>query len=172
MTVARLLAALPGLEDSRMQRPNAIDWGRIERILGIEFPVDYKEIAEWYPPFEICEFISIGVPRAGREESFLDGVASMLEDLQDSFDAGFTSYHPSREGNGLIPWGASSSGDSYFWKMEEGCAVSVVTASGSDFFWEYEGTVTDFLADWLVGALTPLDQPTIHQLGGARISLF
>ncbi|MCZ4121673.1 hypothetical protein [Streptomyces sp. H39-S7] len=98
-------------------------------------------------------------------------MASDVEDLQESYDAEFTTYRPLVNGEGLLPWGASQSGDSYYWRFESSRAVAVVTASRSDFFWECPGALARFLVAWLCGDISPLDQPTIEQLGEPRFSV-
>ena len=101
--------------------------------------------------------------------AFLEWVASALEDLQDTYDAELTAYrpHPAPEG-GLLPWGESSSGDRYYWHVKKRQPVGVVTGSRSDVFWEFPGTLSEFLAGWLGGIIAPLGQPTVEQFGGAR----
>jgi hypothetical protein len=167
-----LESALPGLSGCRSSQPRGIDWGILESELGVVLPSDYKELAEYYPTFEVCGFFSIGYPQSGSEHLFLEGISSALEGLLDSYDAGLSEYPPFSCGEGLIPWGSSSSGDFYYWNFSHKRQVSVVVGSRSDFYSEFPGSLTEFLAAWLSGDIQPDDQPSIEQLGGARFQVF
>ncbi|WP_328912051.1 MULTISPECIES: SMI1/KNR4 family protein [unclassified Streptomyces] len=165
---------LPGLHAHRRTRARGIDWRCLEEALGVVFPDDYKELAGFYPAFEVCDFFRVGGPRPGGERAFLDSILSDLEDLQESYDAEMTTYrpHPAPEDGGLLPWGESSSGDRYYWRIEDQRPVAIVTGSRSDDFWEFPGSLSEFLAAWLGGTVQPTGQPTMEQLGGARYLVF
>jgi hypothetical protein len=162
---------LPELAGHRRTAPLPIDWHVIETTLRVNLPDDYKEITEFYPGFEMCDFFAIARPRPGAEAGYADSMITDLEDLREDFGDGVP-YQPLADGSGLVPWGHSTSGDSYYWRFEHAKAVTVVTGSRDDAFWEFPGTMTQFLTAWLGGTIQPLGQPTIENLGGPRFGLF
>ncbi|MGO4617004.1 hypothetical protein AB4305_20275 [Nocardia sp. 2YAB30] len=172
MTIENLERALPGLAQYRRDAPEVPDWQVVENALGFRFPSDYKEIAESYPLFVLCDdFMSIVRPRPGRELAFVEGVRDELRILQDNYDDGVAEYPPHPQPGGLLPWGASTSGDTYYWAVADGTAAAVITGSRSDIYWRFDGDITDYLAAWLSGDVTPDGQPTAAQLGGPDFTI-
>ncbi|MFF2519346.1 hypothetical protein [Streptomyces sp. NPDC058086] len=171
MTVRNLEAALPGL--SRKRRPAALslDWVTLESELEFRFPTDFKELAEFYPEFSLCDFLSVLAPRPTMEQEFIEEARDLLTVLQDNHDCGVAEFLPHPNEGGLFPWGMSTSGDVYYWKVHRGQDSGIITGSRADIFWEFEGSFTDFLAGWLDGSLLPDDQPTAEQLGGPHFRL-
>jgi hypothetical protein len=169
--ISDLERALPGLAGHRRTTALAVAWPVIEEALQVSLPEDYKEIIEFYPRFEMCDFFAIAGPRPGAEAVYAAAMITDLEDLREDFGDGVP-HQPLADGSGLVPWGTSTSGDTYYWKFEHSKATAVVTGSRDDAFWEFPGTLTQFLAAWLDGTIQPLGQPTIDNLGGPRIALF
>lgn len=168
MYLERLESSLPGLADLRMSPAAAVDWAEVEEKLGFIFPEDYKSLVSSYRKFIISGLLSVLAPRAGAEESYVSSVRNMLEFLEiDGFDYE-DSPAPFPEEGGLFPWGSSNSGDTYYWEVLEGRAIGVVTQNRDWEFWTYRGSMTEFLADWSAGEITPEGQPDLNDWGGAR----
>lgn len=153
---------LPDLARQRPQEPRTIHWSTIENRLG-KLPSDYKELAEAYPSFVVDEFLSVSIPRTGREESFCD---SLLEDLQDLAQLseldeshGYNPYPPPR---GLLPVATTFSGDILYWRTNDTNpdAWTIVVSTTNDDWWQYTGTLTEFLVDWLGGTMERIGLPS------------
>ncbi|WP_370129844.1 hypothetical protein [Streptacidiphilus sp. EB103A] len=99
------------------------------------------EIVEFSPRFEMCDFFAIAGPRPGAEAIYAAAMITDLEDLREDFSDRVL-HHPLTDGSGLVPWGNSTSGDTYYWKFEHTKATTVVTGSRDDAFWEFPGTLT------------------------------
>ncbi|MFJ1796624.1 SMI1/KNR4 family protein [Kitasatospora griseola] len=164
--------ALPGLSRARRRAPLGINWEIVEEAIGIPLPVDYKELCEFYPRFEVFGFLRVARPLPGRESDWAKWTLEDLEDLRDSFDAELTEYQPYPAPGGLIPWGASSSGDRYFWKIDDGVAVSVVSGNRGDDFWEFPGEMTLFLGEWISGEIVPEGQPDFSEFSGDAFKIY
>ncbi|MGA4838854.1 hypothetical protein [Streptomyces sp. G45] len=149
---------LPELLRHRATETRAINWGEISAELGTELPADFKALSEAYPPLTIDEFLAILIPTPGAERFFISGVRRLLDMLRHRRDRGASrGYVPYPEEHGLLPWGSSSEGDIFYWKTSDGGPDSwTILVSGRNDDWcEFQGSLTEYLAGLVSGAVPP-----------------
>ncbi|BAJ31634.1 hypothetical protein KSE_58640 [Kitasatospora setae KM-6054] len=57
-----LAAVLDMVGPGRPDRPESVEWGGLEGLLGIELPADFKEIAETYAPVTLNHHLTLTRP--------------------------------------------------------------------------------------------------------------
>ncbi|MFJ3827297.1 hypothetical protein ACIPWI_04950 [Streptomyces sp. NPDC090046] len=65
--IAALERAVPGLVELRRRDRAAFDWPAVEEELKTALPSDFKALAEWYPAFELDDFLVLTTPLPGEE---------------------------------------------------------------------------------------------------------
>ncbi|MEW2129106.1 hypothetical protein [Streptomyces sp. NPDC005435] len=63
--IATLEGVVPGLVALRREEPAVFGWEAAEVAVGTRLPSDFKALAEWYPAFELDDFLGVFVPRPG-----------------------------------------------------------------------------------------------------------
>ncbi|WP_415947400.1 SMI1/KNR4 family protein [Streptomyces sp. KLOTTS4A1] len=166
--VAALERAVPGLDDHRRPQPAVLDWESLEgeQGLGTELPADYKRLAEWYPTFALGDFLLVGLPEPGEEQSWLRGTRSELTGVvQDCWEREATvGLPPHPAAGGLLPWAGSNEGDGFLWTTagDGPWQWPVTIASRNGGWWHYEAGAVQFLTDYCAGTLEPWGLPPIH----------
>ncbi|MFJ8660789.1 hypothetical protein [Streptomyces sp. NPDC093795] len=121
------------------------------------------ELAEAYPAFSLSDFLSVHLPDPGREAEFADGVRESLRALASLSDDDMTEgYVPYPAAGGLIPWGDSAEGDTFYWHTvaEDPDAWTVVVETTNGYWATYDGTLTDYLTGLAAGAVEPDGLPS------------
>ncbi|MFE7708524.1 SMI1/KNR4 family protein [Streptomyces sp. NPDC057486] len=148
LRIEELEAALPAMTPWRVPGGRSVDWAALEAVLGTALPSDFRALAEAYPVLVIDDFLSVSVPRPGREASWASG-AREDEILQDLYEMGDTEdYVPYPHPGGLISWGESNSGDVFYWKTsptDPDAWLVVVRTANADWI-EFPVCAVEFLA--------------------------
>ncbi|WP_107092071.1 MULTISPECIES: SMI1/KNR4 family protein [unclassified Streptomyces] len=147
----------------------------IDRLLGVRLPSDYREFVLAYPAIELDGFLRVFAPVPGLEEGFVDEIREELEILGDLYESGDDlsgGYAPHPAENGLLPWGTSLSGDTFFWKVtaDDGDRWPVVVGGRNGDWWEFEGGLIAFLVGLIDGTVerrglprdVPSARPRVH----------
>ncbi|MCX5402318.1 hypothetical protein [Streptomyces sp. NBC_00102] len=142
------MAAVPALSALKRQTEKKIDFDLIESRLGVRIPGDFKEIASWFPSLQFDEYLRIPVPIEGGELEYFDAMAYDLDTLaglgKDGLAGGWLP-HPMH--GGLIPWGDSIDGDSFYWRVNDPDPEiwTVVVGGANDSWWEVQCGMTEFV---------------------------
>ncbi|WP_406104501.1 hypothetical protein OG698_20135 [Streptomyces sp. NBC_01003] len=158
MSLQQLEEALPALLDIRADGPRGVDWNFLAEETGVVFPADFVELAEAYPRFTVDEFLGLHIPTPGEEENFVRGMKGLLRNLEELRDSGMSHGNvPYPEPGGLVPWGDSCDGDVFFWRANGADPQSwTILVSGHNDDWcEFKGTLTEYLAGLVTGAVAP-----------------
>ncbi|WP_406187180.1 hypothetical protein [Streptomyces sp. NBC_01006] len=159
--IAALERAVPGLVALRRQEPAVFDWRAVEEGAGRALPSDFKSLAEWYPAFDLDDFLAIMLPWPGEDigRAKAEGTESK----------GWDSDYPAElrplelVSTSLMPWGDSAEGDRFFWSVlgddPEHWPVTICSRNGP--WWHYEGGMVQFLAELCDGALDPWALPPV-----------
>ncbi|WP_285740894.1 SMI1/KNR4 family protein [Kitasatospora phosalacinea] len=164
--VVELERAVPGLASHRLPVPQSFDWSRLEGELGTALPADYKLLCEYYPRFELSDFMCVSRPMPGEEVAWAHGTHETLEIIAEwCEDADLAvPMRPYPAPGGLLPWGGSNQGDFFLWTTDpagpEGWIVTVASRNGD--WWHYTGGAVQFLADLVSGALEPWALPRVR----------
>lgn len=167
--ITHLEQVIPGLASGRPSRVRAVDIQVIDRLLGVHLPADYREFILSYPAIEIDNFLRVPSPVVGDEEEFCDEIQEELEIMRDLYEAGdglTGGYAPFPVANGLLPWGTSLSGDTFYWRVTgpDGDQWPVVVGGRNGDWWECEGGMIAFLVGLIDGSIErrglPRDVPT------------
>ncbi|MGW6914705.1 hypothetical protein ACWGB8_12950 [Kitasatospora sp. NPDC054939] len=129
----------------------SIDWEVVEGQLGIALPDSYKEYSEVFGPGSLCGLIDVYVPEsAGSTRGLVEKVRDLADrvagnawiaDLYEPYKV-----YPNR--GGLIEWGASEIGDSFFWNTSSRNPDKweIVVKEEGEFTWlVYEMSIPEFL---------------------------
>ncbi|EST22117.1 hypothetical protein N566_26865 [Streptomycetaceae bacterium MP113-05] len=176
-TVSHLESVAPDLLAHRSEASRNIDFELIYRLLGVDLPSDFKELARAYRTLEFDEFLRVPVPQPGKEEKYVDGMRYELEIMQDLVDEDMTEGHVGfPEPGGVIPWSESLSGDVFYWRFvgEDPDAWPVVVNSRNQEWWEFEGGAIAFLVGLIDGSVERWGlpdavlgpNPSVRVLGG------
>ncbi|MEW2076087.1 hypothetical protein AB0941_21005 [Streptomyces sp. NPDC013433] len=116
LRIEELETVLPSMTRWRVHGERGVNWALLEAELGSALPSDFRSLAEAYPVLVIGGFLTVSVPRPGAEalwasESREDEV---LHDLYERDDT--HGYIPFPQPGGLLSWGESHSGDSFYWR--------------------------------------------------------
>lgn len=142
----------------RMGRRDQFNWNKVEGSVGLNLPVDYKEIVEVFPPGYFQGFVQVIRPGdiGASRDDFLGYYAHRLDDMRH-----WREDEPARfpmpifpEPGGLLPWGRSIRSDLFFWvtSSEDPADWSVVIADQEFAWWiPYEGGVCDLLIEIVSG---------------------
>lgn len=110
------LARLLGIDETAAR---GFDWLSIERSLGLSLPVDYKALAEIFPPGRFQGFVGLCVPGdvgdpadrfIGDNENLLGDMRAWRKSQPELFP-----YPIYPESGGLLPWSITHRGDPIFW---------------------------------------------------------
>ncbi|MEU4150704.1 hypothetical protein [Streptomyces sp. NPDC026659] len=155
--IAVLEGVVPGLVALRRSEPAVFDWKAVEEALGTRLPSDFKALAEWYPAFELDDFLGVFLPWPGEEG-----------DWAGEGDGPYSDYPadlrpPELVPTNLISWGDSKEGDVFFWSVlgddPEHWPVTICSRNGP--WWHYAGGTVQFLAELTNGTLEPWELPPI-----------
>ncbi|WP_406279552.1 SMI1/KNR4 family protein [Embleya sp. NBC_00896] len=146
--VDELESIIPALLPCRADLVASPDWPSIERDLGTALPHDYRCLADRYrSTLRLDNFIGIALPRAGKEDLFVHNVRDQLANLAmfaEDGDAGGYSAFPVPDG--LLPWGESIEGDTFYWHTAGNPDEwSVVVNTSYDGWYPYPESAVGFL---------------------------
>ena len=136
-----------------------VDWPAVETEFGLTLPADFKRLMDRFPSGWFCSFFEVYSPE-GEDVSgsmFHSELTQRLERIRDwvALDPSPVPYPVHPEPGGIIPWGGSASGNSFFWlpggrRPDE---WTVVFCDDEFSQWgEYPGPASAFLLDVLTGA--------------------
>lgn len=160
----REIARLVHLNESRRF---VVPWDRVCEDLGTAVPSDYRRMVEHFGPGEFSPYLHLLVP----------GVASPALDLTANarglaralrLDGASTAFHPTGAfpaPGGLLRWGGSGAGEGFYWETanrDPNQWPVVVTESRGPEFYEFSGTMSDFVLGLLRG---DVDVPFIPKVG-------
>ncbi|MFF4341199.1 hypothetical protein ACFY00_14835 [Kitasatospora sp. NPDC001540] len=104
------LAALTGWH---RPRSTTTDWTPAERALGLPVPGSFRELAELFGPGEFSRYLFVSGPGDERTAHSLAGASAPW------FSPGAADllhpYPPPGAPGGLVPWGGTCHGDTFFW---------------------------------------------------------
>lgn len=160
----------------RAAQERAVDFEMIRDDLGVDLPDDYKELTRRYSAIEIGGFLRIYSPVPGREGGYCEELRedlAILQDLCEADEEGELSggYVPFPAAGGLIPWGSSLSGDSFYWKAvnSEGFGWPVVVGTRNGDWWEYQGGLIDFVCGLVEGTIESSGIPSAVLMGNPEV---
>ncbi|WP_330113848.1 hypothetical protein [Streptomyces sp. MUM 178J] len=156
-------SALPALLGLRLPGARGIDWGYIERELGVRLPQDFMELSEFYSSVILDDFLSVHIPDPGKEHEFISVAREFLSDLQSLRESDMShGYVPYPEDGGVIPWADSCDGDTWYWKTghADPNRWPVVLSGHSDDWVEIGESLTGYLAGLVQGRILPEGLPS------------
>ena len=139
-------------------RADGVDWAYITRALGTPLPRDYQDLVERYQGLVINDRLGVRMPRPGLEQWYVDGVREHLLELEDAWRTGDSGGHvPYPRPRGLIPWGGSIDGDTFYWRTHPDGpeAWTVVVCGACDDWQETDRDLTGYLAGLVLGEVEP-----------------
>ncbi|MEU4356260.1 hypothetical protein [Streptomyces virginiae] len=162
--IAVLQRAVPGLVELRRQGPYSTGgWSRraSERLCPA-LPSDFKALAEWYPAFELNDFLGVFTPWPGEERGWAKAT--------DVENKGWDSDYPAElrpaelASTSLMSWGESKEGDRFFWSVlgDDPGQWPVTICSRNGPWWHYESGMVQFLAELCEGTLEPWALPPVR----------
>lgn len=155
--IAALERAVPGLVELRRRERAVFDWPAVEEALGTALPSDFKALAEWYPAFELDDFLGLSTPLPGEESDRAKAWARELEE-------GDPELRPTELASTvLMLWGDSKEGDEFFWSVlgDDPDLWPVTISSHNSAWWHYEAGMVQFLAELCDGTLDPWALPPV-----------
>ncbi|WP_316745414.1 hypothetical protein [Streptomyces sp. MK7] len=160
--IAALEGAVPGLVELRRQEPGVFDWSAVEEGLATALPSDFKSLAEWYPAFELDDFLGVFVPWPGEEGEWVTATDEEHRERDSDYPA--EPSRPELVSTNLMSWGGSKEGDQFFWSVlgddPEHWPVTVCSRNGA--WWHYAGGMVQFLAELCDGTLDPWALPPVR----------
>ncbi|MGW6842076.1 hypothetical protein [Streptomyces sp. NPDC054958] len=160
--IAVLERAVPGLVDRRRREPATFDWTAVEDVLGTVLPADFKCLSEWYPFFELDDFLGVFLPDSGEETGWAQGSCEEREWWDSEAATGLRPLQLAPRS--LLSWGESLEGDKFLWSSVVGgpeqWLVTVCSRNGP--WWHYEGGMVQFLAELCDGTLEPWALPPVR----------
>lgn len=130
--------------------PTPADWHRAEQTVGVAFPDDLKQLLSLYGTGEFDRFMIILNPAARQARFNLREYSSEAEELLFLYQRRSQNLVKSSQVRRLIPIAYTINGDELFYTMNaNGLAHLVIAESRGGDFEEFDGTLSDFLADFL-----------------------
>ncbi|MEU6243375.1 hypothetical protein [Streptomyces sp. NPDC047024] len=155
--IATLEGVVPGLVALRREEPAVFGWEAVEVAIGTRLPSDFKALAEWYPAFELDDFLGVFVPRPGEEGAWAGADEGPYSDYPADLRP------PELVSTDLMSWGSSTEGDHFFWSVlgddPDHWPVTICSRNGP--WWHYEGGTVQFLAELVNGTLDPWALPPV-----------
>ncbi|MFD0636522.1 hypothetical protein [Catenulispora yoronensis] len=151
-----------------------VDWTTVEAQLSLGLPPDYKALVEHFGPGTYDAFVTVNVPGiAAKHYDLVEQVRSFGQE-QESENSGFAPHVLQPAAGGLVLWGATVSGDLFFWepRVPDPAAWPVLAwdVEDGDYF-TFEGGTVEFLLRFFDGTLEP-DLPMILPREGTAPMLF
>ncbi len=143
----------PALLPHRSATVRPIDWQLLRTSLGVALPADYREFADRYPALSIAGSMILRVPEPGDESAFVSGVHSIGEEMAFMAVDEVYTFHP--EADGLICWGGTDTGDTFFWRNNgpDPDRWPAVVFTRNDYRWEHEGGFLALLVGLIDGSI-------------------
>jgi len=145
--------------------PTSVDWGVLERRIGLHLPQDYRHMFREYPDLQIGKFLGIFSPPSNVDE-YVRRNSEVMEPLRDLAQDEVTLLDGTEDGRpvppypfypepgGLLPWGATENGDVCLWltDSENPDEWPIIVTDGLDY-WRYNGNILSFVGGLLSGAV-------------------
>jgi hypothetical protein len=135
------------LDGEPQERPAVADFARVERDLGLVFPLDYKKLVSFYGAGSIEFFFRVFSPVA-------TGRGRTPRELQESLEAVVAASGGYR--SRLFPWGSTANGDDLCWALDGPPDTwhVVVRASRQAWYEEHATGCVEFLTRMCSGSLS------------------
>ncbi|MFB7469755.1 hypothetical protein [Kitasatospora sp. NPDC056184] len=174
--IDRLVLQLPDL--SARHGARRIDWSALSDGLGIDFPSDYKVLAERYATFSVDEFILVSTPASGAEVDFISDIKFAWEIMEDDVAEGdVPADYLIRNSEGLeraalLQWGGTPDGDQILWgtASPDPNEWPVVFRSRSGGWWSYSEGLVAFLEGFYSGRISVPGLPQSLRRGPRKVS--
>ncbi|MFC8719452.1 hypothetical protein [Kitasatospora sp. NPDC057198] len=141
------VAELAALTRWTRPRPAATDWLPVERRLGLPVPASFRELAELFGPGEFSQYLFLSGPGDERTAHSLarESAAWLSPGAADHLRP----YPPPGEPGGLVPWGGTCHGDSFFWLPDPARpdAWPVLALSENADWHRFDLTVPEFVLE-------------------------
>lgn len=144
--------------------PQRLNWSDVENDIGHAFPEGFKALTSRFPSGSIGEFVRLFSPV--QSEHYFDAFKEERSLALDSYRM-MRAYFPLPyslypETDGISPWAAGDN-EYYFWKVlpesdPEQWPIVYMDAHATRYG-EYNGTVSEFLCDILVGLVSDAGFP-------------
>ncbi|MEU0368803.1 SMI1/KNR4 family protein [Streptomyces sp. NPDC006283] len=138
--------------------PRQKDWGEVERSLGVELPVDYKELIHVYGGSNWDDYVYVLEPGCSNENyDLIEWAERQAEGLAGLWEFEKKPAELEVEGSRVIPWATTDNGECLYWLVRPSLepdrwTVMVNEARGGR--WEhFPVSCTQFLASTLYGEL-------------------
>jgi hypothetical protein len=166
MSIDAMKQLIPSPLPSRVDH----DWEAVERRLGIQLPVNYKDFVDNYGTGVVAEFLAVLSPfTENRNLNLLDKGTEMLAGYRQLHQAHPREYpfeaFPSLVG--VFPWAVTDNGDELYWLMEGPPDEwpTIVWATPSGMYERHDTTSVKLIAMWIDGTLEtevlPPDMPAL-----------
>ena len=141
-------------------------WQELEHSLGLQLPVDFKQLVDSYGNGRFADFLSVCDPWYKRqhphsEKSYLAWVNVRLTGLKPewrTYPEYLAPFLPYPAPEGLLPCGFTDNGDTLCWQttgVSDFWPLVIVDYKQSEQYERYHMTITEFLAQWLHGRIEP-----------------
>ncbi|MEV5786789.1 SMI1/KNR4 family protein [Streptomyces sp. NPDC052287] len=145
------------------------DWNKVESVLGLELPTDFKQLVGAYGAYHFAGFLTPLTPFGGRD--LLVGPAKRLLDQERGFrdsnpEACPYPFYP--EPGGLLPWARTDNGDNVCW-LTDRTPDEWTVVCWNPRGWYYDAHpvgAVEFLAGWLSGHLSTTVFPDAPEFAG------
>lgn len=156
MDYRKSLAAILG--DTRNVFPESDAWSRLERELGIQFPVDYKCIVDAYAPVQLNYHLYLDHP-ANQFRPLGGWITRVIESLgsvswsDDMKCPGFESGPSFGGKSGMIPITSTDRGEYAFLApgRDDGCGRILTWGRDAPAFYEHDMSFSEWLYRYLAG---------------------
>jgi hypothetical protein len=161
VSLVAVLADLEAIIGPPAAVPPAIDWLELERLSGLRFPADYKQLANRYAMLEIDAFLDVHhlgmAPDIPTMLSQCRQVLDPLRQLNEKYGFIYLAdgsgsevraepYPVYPEPNGLFPWGATDNGDTLLWLTDADPDRWTIVVTDNGTWWHFDCGLIDYLA--------------------------
>lgn len=136
------------LGEPQINRHDMTPWRSLSARLHIDLPADYVEFVNAYGPGWMDRFLEVYHPE-GPGRTFESNHAEVVDEfvVVPEEDLDVIGFYP-KVRNGLLPWGSSSSGDRFFFRLISDAPdqwPTVVYSRGLMEVYHFDGGFTDLL---------------------------
>jgi hypothetical protein len=157
-TLHQLLALVP-TPNTPVRSVVEHDWADVETQLDLQLPVDYKAVCEAYGRGQFARYISILDLRSD-DLRIAIGRAKITRDHQMQWPQFTTSIPIYPEKSGMFLLGLTEVNGGIYWRTtEHGESIILTDSKDSEFFIEYQMSLSSFLLKWFLGEVKPSHFP-------------